>query len=65
MKCMTQMPVPPMAHAASSSHRARRRASGIARARTVQIRPSKDPSTDNVYERVGVRSPKEKCSTPT
>ncbi|GIJ59105.1 hypothetical protein Vau01_066210 [Virgisporangium aurantiacum] len=46
MKCMTQMPVPPRATAASTSHQIRCRPAVNLSAREVQISPSKDPKTD-------------------
>ena len=47
MKCMTQMPVPPIAHAARISQPARPADVGVLRTRAVQISPSSEPRNDN------------------
>ena len=57
MKCMTQMPVPPIAHAARTSSQARRRPSVATRARAVLTRPSREPRNDMANAKIGVIAP--------
>lgn len=47
MKCMDQIPVPPMAQAASNSHHDRWPPVRAERARAVQINPSREPRIDS------------------
>jgi hypothetical protein len=46
MKCMLQMAVPPIAHAASINHQARWAVVCAARTRRAQVSPSSEPSTE-------------------
>ncbi|GII90232.1 hypothetical protein Ssi02_04630 [Sinosporangium siamense] len=61
MKCMTQMPVPPMEIAAPANQRYLDVPSAP-RARVVSSNPSMDPLADMTYASSGVRRPYEKCS---
>ena len=56
MKCISQMP-PPIANAAVTSQRARRRRVRAARARTVQDRPSSEPTKARTYAAMGFTTP--------
>jgi hypothetical protein len=47
MKCMTQMPGPPIAPAAKISSQARWRGSALMRAFVVQCSPTSEPTTDS------------------
>lgn len=57
MKCMDQIPVPPMAQAANTSHHARCPVVRADLARAVQVKPSNDPRIDNRYATPGVIKP--------
>lgn len=59
MKCIVQMPVPPIANAAPTSQNLVSRPR-VSRAREVSRRPSIDPTLDMMYASTGVNSPKEK-----
>ncbi len=59
MKCMSQMPVPPIATAASNSQRARL-APVDSRARVASTRPSNEPRNDITYASVGLIHPNAK-----
>lgn len=59
MKCIVQMPVPPIAKAAPTSHHLASRPP-ISLAREVSSRPSMEPTLDMTYASTGVKSPWEK-----
>jgi hypothetical protein len=57
MKCMSQMPAPPIAIAASTSQRVRRPGVWARRARAVHSRPSVEPRKAMRYAATGVNKP--------